>query len=252
MTSTPDKSRRQFLFAGGVVAVGAAALSACGGSSVVNFSGTIPSTDAPGTAPPTTVDPAALEAERSVLRTATSLEHSLAAFYGTMVAATYLDGDARTWAGRFADHHRANATALEQLTRDAGGEAFTGTNDYLDTELIGPGTESADAAASSDQLIALAAELEATGAATDTIAVSSLVTPELRAGIMAVGATNSRQAYLWRLLGDRENPAAALPDALLSLRDALPATASVDAVADDAEGDDAADGDAESGDDSGD
>lgn len=245
MNSTPDKSRRQFLFAGGVVAVGAAALTACSGSSVVNFSGTIPSTDVPATAPSTTVAPAALEAEHSVLRTATSLEHSLTAFYGSFLAATYIDGDARSWAERFERHHRENAKKLEKLTRDAGGEPYTEANEYLDTKLIEPGRKLADDAASPEKLIELAADLEATGAATDTLAVSSLVTPELRAGIMAVGATNARQAYLWRLLTDRENPVAALPDALLSLRDALPAEASVDASADttDEDGADTDDGD---------
>lgn len=232
MSTVPDQSRRRFLFAGGVAAAGAAALTACSGSSVVNVSGTVPGTDTPATAPPTTADPGTLEAERSMLRTATSLEHSLVAFYGTFTAADYLDEDARSWGERMRDHHRANARALEKLTSDADGEPFTDSNDYVDTHLIEPALDRAQEARSAERLIELAAQLEATGAATDTLAVSSIVTPELRAGIMAVGATNSRQAYLWRLMADRDDPAAAMPDALLSLRDALPADASVDDIDD--------------------
>lgn len=236
MKIRPDTSRRRFLFAGGASALGAAALAACGGSSVVNTSGTVPTTQTAPTAPPTTVSTAESEAERSILRTATSLEHSLVAFYGTFGQAAYLDDDARAWGARFADHHRANADRLAGLTRDAGGEAFSGPNEYLDETLIAPSVASADAAQSADSLIELAARLEATGAATDTLAVSVIVTPAIRAGIMAVGATNSRQAYLWRLMADPTDPAAALPDALLSLRDALPGAASVD-LADDADDD---------------
>lgn len=229
MSNLPDQSRRTFLLAGGASVLGAATLAACSGSSVVNTSGTIPATDVPATVPVTTPDPAMLEAERSLLRTATSLEHSLAAFYTKFVGAAYLDDAARTWGGRFENHHRANATRLETLTRDAGGEAWTEPNAYVDAKLIESALAQADAEQSADKLIDLAAQLEATGAATDTLAVPSIVTPELRAGIMEVGATNSRQAYLWRLVRNVEDPAAALPDALLSLQDALPAAASVDA-----------------------
>lgn len=230
--TTPDPirlpSRRRFLLAGGASALGATVITACGGSSVVNTSGTVPTTLVAATAPPTTANKAALEAARSLLRTATSLEHSLAAFYDTFGAAAYLDEGAKSWGAQFADHHRANASALEALTRRAGGDPYTKPNDYVDTQLIAPAMKLADSTKSSDKLVALAAQLESTGAATDTLAVATLTDGDQRQGIMAVGATNSRHAYLWRLFADQGGLADSLPDAMLPLRDALPGAASVD------------------------
>lgn len=222
-------SRRRFLVAGGASAVGAAALSACAGSSVVNTSGTVPSTSVAATAPPTTADKATVEAARSLLRTATSLEHSLVAFYEKFNAAGYLDQEAKTWGTQFADHHRTNASALEALTTQAGGEPYSETNDYVDTELIEPALKLANSTASSDKLVGLAEQLESTAAATCTLAVSSLINGAQRQGIMAVGATDSRQAYVWRLLGSQGELAGSLPEALFPLRDALPGAASIDA-----------------------
>lgn len=230
MTTQPDRihSRRRFLLAGGASALGAATLAACSGSSVVNTSGTVATTLTPPTAPPTTADEATLAAARSLLRTATSLEHSLTAFYAKFNAAAYLNSDAQPWGTQFAGHHRANASALEALTTHAQGKPYTNTNDYVDEQLVAPALKLADSTKSSTRLINLAAQLEATGAATCTLAVSTLVDADQRRGIMAVGATDARQAYLWRLFGGAGDLAAALPDALLSLRDALPGTASVD------------------------
>lgn len=221
-------SRRRFLVAGGASALGATVLAACGGSSVVNTSGTVPTTLVAATAPPTTADKAALEAARSLLRTATSLEHSLAAFYEKFNAAAYLDEAAKTWGTQFAGHHRTNASALETLTEKADGDPYTKPNDYVDTQLIEPALKLADSSKSSDKLIELAAQLESTGASTNTLAVSSLTNSDQRKGIMAVGATNSRHAYVWRLFTAQGELAASLPDALLPLRDALPGAASVD------------------------
>ncbi|HET8930181.1 MAG TPA: ferritin-like domain-containing protein [Acidimicrobiales bacterium] len=230
--TTPDStrlhSRRRFLVAGGASALGAAALTACAGSSVVNTSGTVPSTLVAATAPPVTADKATLEAARSLLRTATSLEHSLVAFYEKFNAAGYLDEEAKTWGRQFADHHRTNASALETLTTEADGKPYTESNEYVDTELVEPAMKLADSGASSEKLVQLAGQLESTGAATCTLAVSSLIDGAQRQGIMAVGATNSRQAYVWRLLGNQGELAGSLPDALFPLRDALPGAASVD------------------------
>jgi hypothetical protein len=230
VTTQPDRThtRRRFLFAGGASALGAATLAACSGSSVVNTSGTVATTEVPATAPPTTADEATLEAGRSLLRTATSLEHSLTAFYAKFEAAPYLNPDATSWGNQFAGHHQANASALEALTTHAGGKPYTGSNEYVDEQLVEPALKLADSTESSDGLIRLAAQLEATAAATCTLAVSTLVGAEQRQGIMAVGATNARQAYVWRLFGDPGALADSLPGAQLSLRDALPSSASVD------------------------
>lgn len=229
--SDHNHSRRHFLVAGGASALGAVTLAACGGSSVVNTSGTVASTQAPATAPPTTADEAALEAARSILRTTTSLEYSLAAFYEKFNAATYLDEAAKPWGEQFAAHHRVNASALESLTTAADGKPYTKSNTYVDTQLVAPAFKLADSNTSSEGLIVLATQLEATGAATCTLAVASLTDGDQRQGIMAVGATNARQEYLWRLFAKPGSMADSLPDALLSLRDALPNEASVDPAA---------------------
>ncbi|MBS1847614.1 MAG: ferritin-like domain-containing protein [Actinobacteria bacterium] len=231
-TSNPAEtsilSRRRFFIAGGATALGAATLAACGRSSVVNSSGSVASTSVPPTAPPTTAPKEAVAAGRSILRTMTSVETSLAAFYTSLAAATYLAADAQPWVTAFGAHHTANASALADLTVRAGGKAFAGPNKYLDQQLIAPARKAADAQSSSDNLIELAAQLEATGAATGTIGISTLTEPELRQGVTAVTATDSRHAYLWRLMVTPGKVVDALPDALLSLRDALPAKASVD------------------------
>lgn len=226
-------TRRRFLLTGGAASVGAVALGACSAPTTVNTSGTVATTLVAATAPPTTATKAAVDAARSLLRTATSLEHSLAAFYDSFTAAGYLDDTARSWGEQFAGHHRANATALEDLTRAADAEPYTETNEYVDTELVEPALQLTDASQSPEELIGLAAQLESTGAATCTLGVAELVDGDQRAGIMAVGATNARHAYVWRLLLDPGDLAAALPEALHGLADALPVAASVDAEATD-------------------
>lgn len=229
----PIWSRRRFFIAGGASLVGAATLSACGGPSVVNTSGTVATTEVAPTAPPTTADASSVDASRSMLRTLTSVERSLAEFYTSFGAAAYVDADAKPWGALFAQHHTANATALEAFTRTAGGDPYTGTNEYLDEQLVKPGLASANAQKSSDNLIELAAQLEATGAATGTLAISTVVGGDIRQGVMAAAATNSRQAYLWRLFTQPGDLAGALPTAQLSLRDALPAAGAVDQADDD-------------------
>ena len=221
-------SRRHFLLAGGAGVLGAATLAACGGPSVVDTSGSAPATSVAATAPPTTPTADAVATARSALRTATSIEQSLADFYDMFTAAAYVDEGAKKWATLFGSHHKANVTALAALTTQSGGKAYRGSNKYVDEQLVAPDLKLANAAKSSDDLITLAAQLETTAASTGTLGVGSVTTGEQRQGLLAAAGTASRQAYLWRLVGKPGDLADALPDAQLSLRDALPASASVD------------------------
>ncbi len=225
-------SRRRFLVAGGASVLGAAGLAACSGSSVVNTSGTVASTEVPATAPTTKPDADTVKAGQSILRTATSLEHSLVAFYTDFAAAAYVtDADAQQWGQTCRAHHVANATALSQLTRTAGGKAYTKSNSYVDAHLVEPQMKLAKAAKSAPKLIALAASLEEAAASTDTLAVRTLARANLRQGLMEVGAANARHATLWQLFAAQGDFAGVLGDALYSLRNALGAEAAVDAPA---------------------
>lgn len=225
---SPIYSRRRFFIAGGASVLGAATLAACAKSSVVNTSGPVPSTSVTPTAPPTTAAASSIDAGRSLLRTLTSVETSLVSFYDSFLGAAYLDDDAKSWGTLFREHHTANAKALQTVTTTAGGKAYTGPNKYLDDELVTNGVAQANALKSSSQLVELAVQLEETATSTAALAVASLVGGDARQGAMAVGATNSRHAYLWRLFATPASLSDSLPDALLSVRDALPASASVD------------------------
>ncbi len=120
-------------------------------------------------------------------------------------------------------------TALKDLTRSVGAKPYDKTNAKVDLLVIAPKLAQADKARSAAELVALAAGLEEAAASTMTLAVGSLGLPSTRQSIMAVGAGDARHHAVWNLYGTGGDLAAAAPDALQSLRDALPTTASVDA-----------------------
>ncbi len=117
--------------------------------------------------------------------------------------------------------------ALKDLTRSVGAKPYDKTNDKIDATVIVPKLAQADNAKSGADLVALAAGLEEAAASTMTLAVGSLGLPSTRQSIMAVGAGDARHHAVWNLYGAGGDLAAAAPDALQSLRDALPSTASV-------------------------
>ncbi len=214
-------SRRRFLVAGGASIVGAATVAACSSSPTVTTSGTVASTAVTPTAPLVRPTAKELAAGRALLRTATSVERSLAAFYERFVAASYLDAAAKQWGGQFGTAHAESATRLAALTKSAGGAPYLKTNAYLDTQLIKPGMALADGSSSSSRLIALASTLEQAAASTETLAVSSLPRQPDRSGIMEVGAANSRRSVFWTLMDNPGDFAGAIPAALYSLENAL-------------------------------
>lgn len=226
--SRPLHSRRSFFIAGGASVLGAAALAACTPSKTVNTSGTVPTTLVAATAPPTTATSTAIDVGRSLARTATSVELSLAAFYDQFTAAAYVPSDMKTWGTLFGSHHSANATALQAATSAAGGKPYTKPNSYLDSNLVVPGLKLTDVTNSPDGIYRLAYQLETTAAATGTLAIATVPQLALRSSIMAVAATDSRQAYLWQIVRQPGQLATSLPAALYPLRNALPAAASVD------------------------
>lgn len=227
--STPT-SRRQFLVLGGAATAGAAALAACSSTPVVQSSGTAASTVTPATAPTTTEAADLVTNSESILRTATSLEASIVAFYDKMLAAAYLtDPAAKSWARTIQSNHVAHVAALKDLTRSVGAKPYEKTNAQVDAFVIVPKLALADKARSAADLVSLAVELEEAAASTMTLAVGSLGLPSTRQSIMAVGAGDARHHAVWNLYGSNGDLASAAPDAMQSLRDALPSTASVDA-----------------------
>ncbi len=226
--SAENPSRRSFIVASSAGVLSSALLAACGTSSVVNSSGTVPTTSIPPTAPPTTADEKEIAAGIAALRTATSIEHSIDAFYDAFAKAPYLDAATKARGATFQAHHQANAKSLESLTVTAGGKAFSKVNAYVDSEVVNPQLALANEAKSATQLIALAATLEDLAASNGTLAVGTLARQPERVGIMEVAAANARHATAWKLDATSDDPASALPDPLYSLKNALGTAGAVD------------------------
>ena len=225
--------RRQFLVLGAATIAGAAALAACSSAPVVNSTGTIASTLTPPTAPIPTVSKEDRAADVVFLRTASSLEASLIAFYDKMLASPLVTTPAvRTWAQLFQSHHTAHLSTLGTLTTDQGGKAYTEPNASTDSSLV---TSQLAAAKTEDDLVAIATTLEEIVASTAAMFVSQLAVAANRKPLTAIGGATARQVAVWRL----SKPAAVRNNGLLaafpnnsdpafqSLRDALGVAAQV-------------------------
>lgn len=223
--NTPTPSRRQFLVLGGGAVAGAAALGACSSTPAVQSSGTVASTASPPTAPTTTESTDTATLTLSALRTATSLEASIVAFYDKMLAATYLPDAAKTWARTIQANHKVHVTTLQDLTTKVGGKAYPGTNRQVDRVMIAPKLAQANATGSSTALVTLAGSLEETAASTLTLSVGSIGLPSTRQTVMTVGAADARYVSVWNLFGSGGDLTVAVPAAMQSLRDALPPSA---------------------------
>lgn len=226
--------RRQFLVLGGATIAGAAALAACSSTPVVNSSGTIASTLTPPTAPIPTVGPEDKAADISLLRTVSSLEASIIAFYDKMLASPLVTTPAiRTWAQLFQSHHTAHLATLGTLTTDQGGKAYTKPNTFTDSSLV----KSQFAAAKTEtDLVAIATTLEQCAASTAAMYVSQIAVAANRKPLAAMGGATARQVTVWRLsdpIAVRDNgllaafPTADSDPAFQSVRDSLGAAAVV-------------------------
>jgi hypothetical protein len=207
--------RRDMLRIGGIAVATTAVISACGehDRGEVGRVGAVP----------TTVKlPDAKVTNTALLRTASSLEHSVVNVYSQVIGnSDLLDPKYDEMAKRFMANHVSNAQALEKLTTNAGGTAWTCSNPKFDDVVVNPvltritkgaeATASAPAIEASDDprrdVLNFAHGLESLCGSTYQSLVALFSDPSLRAAGMTAGASAARQAALLALNINSDRPA---------------------------------------------
>jgi hypothetical protein len=206
--------RRDALRIGGVTVATAAVISACGehARGEVGRVGAVP----------TTVKlPDAVVTNVTLLRTASSLQHSIINVYDQIIGKSdLLDPKLDDLVKRFRDDHAGHAELFEKLTTDAGGTAWTCGNPKFDDAIVNPvvtritkgaaATASAKAIEPSDDprrdVLNFAHGLESLAGATYQAFVVLFSDPTLRAEAMKVGARSARHAALLALTINTDRP----------------------------------------------
>ena len=206
--------RRDVLRIGGFTVTTAAVISACG-QHVRGEVGRV------GAVPTTAKLPDAIVTNLTLLRTASSLEHSAINVYKQVIGKSdLLDPKFDDLAKRFMDDHIGHADLFEKLTTKAGGTPWTCGNPKIDDVIINPilkriitgaeATASAKAIAPSDNprrdVLNFAHGLESLAGATYQALVTLLSDPSLRADAMAIGAREARHAALLALTINPDRP----------------------------------------------
>jgi len=171
---------------------------------------------------PTTVKlPDAVVTNVTLLRTASSLEHSIINVYNQVVDhSDLLDPKLNDMAKRFMADHADHAQFFEKLTSDAGGVPWTCSNPKIDDIIINPivkritvGAEATATAAAIDKsddprrdVLNFAHGLESLAGATYQSLVVLLSDPALRSDAMTVGAREGRHAALLALTINPDRP----------------------------------------------
>lgn len=254
---TPSASRRQLLQVGGLGALGAAFLAACGTDAYETRPGVAgpgaPDTSVPPTVPDSEPNSAQLAAEENELHTLISVEVLLAETYRAH-GSTLSDDELSGAAERFAADHEAAAERIASETETGEVDA---ANEDLRTRMVEPverrlepllssGTEEAQVTADTE-LLSLFRGLETSLAATYISSMTNLTTAELRGEFAALGSASARRAAV--LTSDVAE--AAPTAALFPVTDLIPGSAfhgaGEDPAAEDAEGTEAADEDEQEG-----
>lgn len=257
--SVTSASRRQLLQVGGLGALGAAFLAACGTDAYDTRPGVdgagAGETSVPPTVPPSGPNSAQRETEEIELHTLASVEALLAETYSNH-ASTLSDDALAASAERFGADHQAAAELIADQTES--GE-LDQPNEDLRNRMVVPvertieplleaDTEQSRAAANT-AVLQLFHGLETSLTATYINSMAALTTPERRGEFAAMGAAAARRAVV---LTD-DVLAAAPTDALFPVTDLIPGTAYLGPEAEegaegDAEGDEGTDAaDAEGG-----
>ena len=206
--------RRDILRIGGFTVATAAVISACGehDRGQVGRVGAVPST---------VKLPDPVVTNITLLRTASSLEHSVINVYSQVIGnSDLLDPEFDEMAKRFMDDHTGHATLFETLTTKAGGTPWTCGNPKIDDTIMNPvlsritkgagATASSKAIAPSDDprrdVLNFAHGLETLAGATYQALVAMFSDPELRADAMTVGAREARHAALLALTINPDRP----------------------------------------------
>jgi Ferritin-like domain len=174
-----------------------------------------------GAVPTTAKLPDPVVTNVTLLRTASSLEHSVINVYSQVIGnSDLLDPKYDDLAKRYMDDHTAHAALFEQLTTKAGGTPWTCANPKLDDTIMNPvlsritkgadATASAKAIAASDDprrdVLNFAHGLETLAGATYQALVALFSDAELRADAMTVGAREARHAALLALTINPDRP----------------------------------------------
>ena len=193
-------NRRDLIRLGTVTLTGAVVASACGAQANVESSSNIA---AAGTVGPN--DKLADEPvdDMVLLRTAASLEYSLAALYDAILGADgLLSGDyapAAALLRRFRDDHLEHAGAVNGLVRAGGGMPWTKANPRIDDRYFVPALAEVTAEGNPDaalDAVTLALAAETLAGQTYQGAVGSLQSASLRAAAAGVGQDEARHAVV--------------------------------------------------------
>jgi Ferritin-like domain len=199
--------RRDVLRAGGFTVAAAAVIAACG----EHERGEVGRV---GAVPTTVPLPDAVVSNVTLLRTASSLEHSIIAVYDEIIGKSdLLDPKFDDLMKRFRADHADHAQLFEQLTTDAGGTAWTCGNPKIDDVIINPVveriTKGAEATAGTKaiepsddprrDMLNFTHGLEFLVGATCQAFVPMFSDPSLRSQAMTVGARSARHAALLAL-----------------------------------------------------
>jgi hypothetical protein len=184
-------SRRRILAVGGFSVGLAAVVAACAPDKPK------PQVPQAGVAPSTTALPDENVNDVVLLRTASSLEHSLTDAYAKVLALNVLPADTTALVRRFADQHSARATFFEDLTSDNGGEPFTSGNVPFQTNVIDPALKAiADAGNDTNDLNWFIYGLENVATGTMQSFMPILRVPALRSAVMSVGGAEARTSAI--------------------------------------------------------
>jgi hypothetical protein len=184
-------SRRRVLAVGGFSVALAAVVAACAPDR--------PPAQVPqaGAAPTTTGLPDQNITDEVLLRTASSLEHSLVGAYDTVLGLNVISPDAGTTLRLFRNHHAEHATFFERATRDIGGTPFTEPNPAMQANIIDPALKAiADAGNHPEDFAWFAYGLENVAAGTFQSFVPTLDVSNLRGEVMSVGGVEARHAAI--------------------------------------------------------
>jgi hypothetical protein len=181
-------ARRRFLTVGGFSVATAAVLAACGRIK----KGPVPQTGRP---PATTPLPEQNVDDVVLLRTASSLDHTLVGIYTALFGMNVLTGPAADTAKLFSDQHQEHASFFEKLTSAAGGTPFTESNPVVQKNIVDPSMALIMKSSTQDRdALAFLQAFEQLAASTYQSFVPTFSTPPLRRDVMTVGGVESRHA----------------------------------------------------------
>ena len=182
-------SRRHVLVVGGFSVAVAAVVAACAPDRPPAQVAQI------GQSPATTGLPTQNITDEVLLRTSSSMEHSLVGAYDKVLAVNAITPDAATSVRIFRDHHAQHATFFEQATTAAGGTPYTQPNSALQANIIDPALKAiADAGNHPDDFMWFVYGLENVAASTYQSFAPTLRAANLRGQTMSVGGVEARQA----------------------------------------------------------